>query len=326
VGNEAVAGLLDQVGADNALITNGDELFPSVPTGTPSNLTGGIAAGPWSDDGIASQFNFTIIDNGALTGSGYTSIGFLLVRLNTSAAPGGSFFSTVANSSGTIGVDGAVCATRISPYIVRAVDNGGIVTLKEILAEGADLPATSAKQLDPLFVNTTVPLTSSGKQVVFSNAVQNAQNQLVKDNSRHGSYEANPSLVQMTVIDPSASTPPVAYGTLSGNRVGGVLSSANSRFSSMVSCRPSAGRREGICLQVCCHSQCLGTMVRRTHGRYPGLGSCWSLLRPSPTLQHPHRTIVPSHWLDTLASQVPPEILKHQREAAIGDVKVRYGR
>lgn len=159
-----------------------------------------------------------MLDNGN-GGNGATTIDFALIRLNTSfisssmTSPFDYDFQSYAGGQPpgpSIGVDGAVCVTKISPwvlyillwrtlckkrieawslfrYLVRALDSGGSVVLTDIVAEVSSLdqrPRSSAIELGTLFdVPDTLPgLNSTGMEVVFSNAFFNSRNQLQKDN------------------------------------------------------------------------------------------------------------------------------------------------
>ncbi|KAG0147655.1 hypothetical protein CROQUDRAFT_42548 [Cronartium quercuum f. sp. fusiforme G11] len=240
VPNGTIQELLAEVDADAAL-AGSPLLFQSVIDPRVSDLpVGDVIIGPWSDDGVAMSFNSLLLDNGT-TGYGATAIDFIIVRLNTSfinssstASLTNEFQSYVTSSDSTIGIDGAVCVTKVSPYLVRAIDLGGLVSLTDIIAEANGInksPSPPGRELGSLLsLEAAEGLNSTGSEAVFTNAFLNSRNQLKKDNGRDQPYVPNPSLVQMSKINTRAIIPTLAYGTLDATACETVLRSTNSRF------------------------------------------------------------------------------------------------
>ncbi|EGG04116.1 uncharacterized protein MELLADRAFT_89661 [Melampsora larici-populina 98AG31] len=241
VANQTIKELLDQVEGDPELV-NSNVLFN--PTANSSDLTPGqVVIGPWTDDGVALSFQSFMLDNGT-TGQGATAIDFILIRLNTSyinSSQSGpldyEFETTTSLSDSLVGIDGAICITKVSPYLVRAVDSNGLVALKEIISEGNNIDQRITnihEEIEPelltTFDNVEDEITSTGKETVFLNAFLNSRNQLKKDNSRDEPYVPNPTLVQMSTINKQSIIPTLAYGKLNSTRTEMVIRSTNSRY------------------------------------------------------------------------------------------------
>lgn len=55
-----------------------------------------------------------MLDSGS-AGDGYTYVEVPLVRINTANAPSGTFFQKATMGGVSVGIDGAVCVSKISP-------------------------------------------------------------------------------------------------------------------------------------------------------------------------------------------------------------------
>ncbi|KAH9816382.1 hypothetical protein DFH28DRAFT_891120 [Melampsora americana] len=248
VANQTIKDLLDQVEGDPELV-NSEVLYKS--TANSSDFTANssdlmpeqIVIGPWTDDGVALSFQSFMLDHGT-AGQGVTAIDFILIRLNTSyinSSQNGpsdyEFRTTTILSDSLIGIDGAICITKVSPYLVRAIDSNGLVALTKIISEGNNIDrrlSTFNEGISTtpsaIFDNVEDEINSIGKEDVFLNAFLNSRNQLKKDNSRDDPYVPNPTLVQMSTINKQSIIPTLAYGKLNSTRTEMVIRSTNSRY------------------------------------------------------------------------------------------------
>lgn len=142
-------------------------------------------------------------------GVGWISIEWVLVRLNTTYSPNGSFaaYSTesVLDANGTetrIGYDAAVCLELYEPYVVETYNSTTGLPLSEEKRTGKAVTGSNVKR----------QLNSTRLQDVYDILHGNSVNQMVKDNGRDAFYVPSPTLVSFT-----NGTGPYGYTELSGD-------------------------------------------------------------------------------------------------------------
>ncbi|KAJ7047805.1 hypothetical protein C8F04DRAFT_1060170 [Mycena alexandri] len=201
--------------------------FPAV-LGAPLNTTGVMQpndtfpaalnandialASLFSDNGVAHSFKSVPTSMGA-DGKGFVSIETLLVRLNTTNTPNGTFLThsdipvpDIAGQNTFIGYDAAVCLELYEPWVVETYNNsfGAPITMR-IVNKGNTIVNSNTTQFKE--INIARPLTdptltrqlnSSNLSTVYDVAHGNSANQLLKDNGRDAFYVPSPTLVSFT--------------------------------------------------------------------------------------------------------------------------------
>ncbi|KAG6898724.1 hypothetical protein C0993_004840 [Termitomyces sp. T159_Od127] len=148
-------------------------------------------------------------------GKGWASIEEVLVRLNTTYTPNGTFASksdqSPPDAQGNptwFGYDAAVCVELFEPWIVEIYNSTtGLPTTLRIVQQGnvaQDTPEVQ-ERLVGLPLSVTNPdahqtLNSSRLYDVYVNAHQNSVNQLVKDNGRDLWYVPSPTVRSLSSI------------------------------------------------------------------------------------------------------------------------------
>ncbi|KAJ7163791.1 hypothetical protein C8R43DRAFT_1122758 [Mycena crocata] len=164
------------------------------------------------DNGVAHSFKSTPVSLGE-DGKGFVSIETLLVRLNTTYTPNGTFLrlsdQAMPDEHGQdtfIGQDAAVCLELYEPWIIETYNNSiGVPTTTRIVNKGSVI--VNANTTDFEEINIRPPLTdpslkrqlnSSNLLAVYDVAHGNSANQLLKDNGRDAYYVPSPTLVSFT--------------------------------------------------------------------------------------------------------------------------------
>ncbi|KAK7061328.1 hypothetical protein R3P38DRAFT_3489065, partial [Favolaschia claudopus] len=163
------------------------------------------------DNGVSVSFKSTPVSMGD-DGKGFVSIESLLVRLNTTYAPNGTFLThnevgvpDVTGQTTFIAQDAAVCLELYEPWVVETYNNSiGVPTSLQIVNKGNTIvdSVTQSKE-----VNIAPPLTdpkikrhldSTNLSLVYDVAHGNSANQILKDNGRDAFYVPSPTLVSYT--------------------------------------------------------------------------------------------------------------------------------
>lgn len=194
----------------------------TIPAGT--NASSIVMAGKFFNNGVGHSFFSKPSDTGMegcshdiihlLTGNvtfagdsgkGWVEIEVVLIRMNNTFTPNGSFplFGDVDPVTGSrIGFDSAVCVESYEPYIVESYNSTGVspsttrIVSKGGAIEDSDLSPVGAKRRNRLsgeLVNTVQrQINSTGKLAAFSIAHENSIDQMVKDNGRDMWYVPSP--------------------------------------------------------------------------------------------------------------------------------------
>ncbi|KAJ7122886.1 hypothetical protein C8R44DRAFT_156846 [Mycena epipterygia] len=166
----------------------------------------------FSDNGVAHSFKSVPVSLGA-DGNGFVSIETLLVRLNTTYAPNGTFLThsdlsvpDVNGKSTFIGFDAAVCLELYEPWVLETYNNSiGVPTTTRIVNKGNTIIDANTTQFQEK--NIRAPLTdpalkrylnSTNLLPVYDVAHGNSANQILKDNGRDSFYVPSPTLVSFT--------------------------------------------------------------------------------------------------------------------------------
>ncbi|KAJ7087271.1 hypothetical protein B0H15DRAFT_843326 [Mycena belliarum] len=162
------------------------------------------------DNGVAHSFKSVPMSMGE-DGKGFVSIETLLVRLNTTYTPKGTFLTHTdipmpdVNGTNTfIGVDAAVCLELYEPWVVETYNNSmGVPSTTRIASKGnAIVDANPAQEINtrPPLTDTSLKreLTSTNLLAVYDVAHGNSANQILKDNGRDAFYVPSPTLVSFS--------------------------------------------------------------------------------------------------------------------------------
>ncbi|KAK0231351.1 hypothetical protein IW262DRAFT_1262876 [Armillaria fumosa] len=190
------------------------------------DVNGTALAAYFSDNGVAHSFFSKPVTSGD-EGFGWISIEWVLVRLNTTYSPNGTFaaYSTesVLDANGTetrIGYDAAVCLELYEPYIVETYNSTtGLPSSTDVISQNKEITDSSAqgapeeKRTGKAVTGPNVKrqLNSTRLQDVYDILHGNSVNQMVKDNGRDAFYVPSPTLVSFT-----NGTGPYGYTELSG--------------------------------------------------------------------------------------------------------------
>lgn len=169
---------------------------------TPSTfVSNSRTAVKWVGNGVAHNFHTrTILDTGAISDQGWTTVETVAIRLNTSLTPRGRFpvYSNAPGANGVearIGYDAAVCVERYEPWIVEAYTTSvGFPTILRLVEKGygnTSLPSGKI-QGDP--IPQTRYLNTTRKNPAFYVAHDNGINQMLKDNGRDFFYVPSPTV------------------------------------------------------------------------------------------------------------------------------------
>ncbi|KAF7301272.1 hypothetical protein MIND_00692000 [Mycena indigotica] len=161
------------------------------------------------DNGVAHSFKSTPISEGE-DGAGFASIETLLVRLNTTYAPQGTFLThsevavpDVHGANTFIGYDSAVCLELYEPYVLDTYNStAGFPASMRIVNKGnavVDVINREKNTQQPLRDPTLKrELLSSNLRPVYEVAHENSANQILKDNGRDAYYVLSPTLLSFT--------------------------------------------------------------------------------------------------------------------------------
>ncbi|CAG7848432.1 SubName: Full=Uncharacterized protein {ECO:0000313/EMBL:CCA71241.1} [Serendipita indica DSM 11827] len=168
----------------------------TVPDGIDMDQIGFV--GYWWNNGVAHQFRSRPIENGN-KGWGWLELEVIMIRLNTTYTPGGSFGTYSTDKS--IGYDAAVCVEAIEPYVVDAYNSTSgragsirIVGKGDVLRGGLNNGERSGHTLDGF----DAVLNSTKKFEPFAAGHENSRGQIIKDNGRDFWWVPNPTVISWT--------------------------------------------------------------------------------------------------------------------------------
>ncbi|KAJ7499386.1 hypothetical protein FB451DRAFT_1205266 [Mycena latifolia] len=164
------------------------------------------------DNGVAHSFKSVPVSLGE-DGKGFVSIETLLVRLNTTYTPNGTFLThsdqpvpDVNGQNTFIGLDAAVCLELYEPWVIETYNKSiGVPTTTRIVTKGNVIVDANPTQFEEK--NIRPPLTdlalkrqldSTNLLPVYDVAHGNSANQILKDNGRDAFYVPSPTLVSFT--------------------------------------------------------------------------------------------------------------------------------
>ncbi|KAF7331706.1 hypothetical protein MKEN_00050400 [Mycena kentingensis (nom. inval.)] len=162
------------------------------------------------DNGVAHSFFSSPVSMGD-DGAGFVSIESLLVRLNTTYTPQGTFLTHpeqgMPDVNGTqtfVGMDSAVCLELYEPYVLETYNSTtGIPATTRIVSKTNTIVDANGKEernlRRPLTgENLKRELNSSSLRPAYNVAHGNSANQILKDNGRDAYYVPSPTLVSFT--------------------------------------------------------------------------------------------------------------------------------
>ncbi|KAK0191490.1 hypothetical protein F5146DRAFT_1048998 [Armillaria mellea] len=199
-------------------VTDALQLNDTLPSTVDVNGTAFTAY--FSDNGVAHSLLSKPVTSGD-EGFGWISIEWVLVRLNTTYSPSGTFaaYSTesVLDANGTetrIGYDAAVCLELYEPYIVETYNSTtGLPSSTGVISQNKEITDSSAQGApEEKRTGKARQLNSTRLQDVYDVLHGNSVNQMVKDNGRDAFYVPSPTLVSFT-----SGTGPYGYTELSGD-------------------------------------------------------------------------------------------------------------
>ncbi|KAK0205990.1 hypothetical protein DFS33DRAFT_1256607 [Desarmillaria ectypa] len=177
------------------------------------DVNGTALAAYFSDNGVAHSLKSKPVSSGD-EGFGWISIEWVLVRLNTTYSPSGTFAAYsdgfVLDMNGTetrIGYDAAVCLELYEPYIVETYNSTtgvpsstGIISQNKVITDSFAQGAPEEKRRGKAVTGSNVKrqLNSTRLQDVYNTLHGNSVNQMVKDNGRDAFYVPSPTLVSFT--------------------------------------------------------------------------------------------------------------------------------
>ncbi|KDR76712.1 hypothetical protein GALMADRAFT_139606 [Galerina marginata CBS 339.88] len=176
----------------------------------PSGLnTSSVVLGAlFSNNGVANSMKSMPVTTGD-NGSGFVTLEHVLVRLNDSFAPNGTFGikvnSSVPDKQGfftSIGYDAAVCLELYEPWVLEVYNSSaGLPSSMRIVDKAAVITDLKKEKLNgPEITNPLVKrnLNSTNLSPVYLVSHQNSINQIVKDNGRDSFYVPSPTLISFT--------------------------------------------------------------------------------------------------------------------------------
>ncbi|KAF9021430.1 hypothetical protein BDZ89DRAFT_1071387 [Hymenopellis radicata] len=164
-------------------------------------------------DTLPSDINFDDISLGGQEGFGWISVESVMVRLNTTYAPNGTFgtysdeiIPDVNGQDTRIGYDAAVCLELFEAYIVETYNSTvGLPSTVGIIGRNATVMnaptedgALEKKKGSSLPADVKTKLNSTALAGVYTVLHGNSVNQLIKDNGRDAFYVPSPTLVSFT--------------------------------------------------------------------------------------------------------------------------------
>ncbi|KAJ7290676.1 hypothetical protein C8J57DRAFT_1276271 [Mycena rebaudengoi] len=164
------------------------------------------------DNGVAHSFKSMPVSMGE-DGKGFISIETLLVRLNMTYTPSGTFLTynpiPVPDINGKdtfIGLDAAVCLELYEPWVVETYNTSfGVPATTRIVNKGnvitdVNTPQSIETNVGPTLADPDLKrqLNSTGLSAVYDVAHGNSANQILKDNGRDAFYVPSPTLVSFT--------------------------------------------------------------------------------------------------------------------------------
>ncbi|KAK0467718.1 uncharacterized protein EV420DRAFT_1742822 [Desarmillaria tabescens] len=190
------------------------------------DVNGTALAAYFSDNGVAHSLKSDPVTMGD-EGFGWISIEWVLVRLNTTYSPSGTFATysdeSVLDANGTetrIGYDAAVCLELYEPYIVETYNSTtgvpsstGIISQSKEIMDSSAQGAPEEKRTGNAVTGPNVKrqLNSTELKDVYETLHGNSVNQMIKDNGRDAFYVPSPTLISFT-----NGTGPYGYTELSG--------------------------------------------------------------------------------------------------------------
>ncbi|TFK74366.1 hypothetical protein BDN72DRAFT_833278 [Pluteus cervinus] len=176
------------------------------------------------DNGVAHSLKSFPLSMGQ-DGNGWVTLESVIVRLNTSYTPNGTFLRlsdlSVPDATGNasfIGYDAAVCLELFEPWVLETYNTSmGLPTTLRLLDKSATILNHDSQQLKESNIGATITdpdvkrqLNSTGLVGAYIAAHQNSVNQILKDNGRDAFYVPSPTIVSFT-----GGQGPVGYTELS---------------------------------------------------------------------------------------------------------------
>ncbi|KAG6853509.1 hypothetical protein C0991_003704 [Blastosporella zonata] len=166
------------------------------------------------ENGVGHSFFSSPVSLGE-DGKGWVSIEEVLVRLNTSYTPNGTFAvksnQSIPDAQGNptwIGYDAAVCVELFEPWIVEVYNSTvGQPTTMRIVEPGNQVRSVNSSAIEEELVGLPLAVTdpaanqqlnSSNLVDVYISAHDNSINQILKDNGRDSYYVPSPTVVSFT--------------------------------------------------------------------------------------------------------------------------------
>ncbi|KAK7051334.1 hypothetical protein VNI00_004834 [Paramarasmius palmivorus] len=322
-----------------------DNVTAALPSGLDLNTTTHWLSVGFSDNGVAHSFKGFPPSMGE-DGNGFIQLEMLLVRLNTTHTPNGTFpvyseqsIPTATEQATFIGYDAAICLELFEPYIVEVYNStSGLPSSTRIVSKGPKLVAdkdsetgqvVSFRKGDPVDdSNVKRSLNSTGLTNVYIALHGNTINQILKDNGRDFNYVPSPTLVSYT-----GNSDPDGYTELSPE----FFAKAKAKADSANVLTYLAGSADTLAWsfpdQVRASARVNNTLVLSLLGVILAMGLIAGLFVPKLPMQVPRRGFTLYSWLlafqgTELTPDRTPMLHKHMHledaEREIGDLKFRY--